>query len=34
MLIRIYKAPKGPDGKVLSLDNVKPDRWSDEGVLI
>jgi len=29
MLIRVYKAPRGPDGTVLGLDNVAPEKWGD-----
>lgn len=34
MLIRVYRAPKKPDGTVMSLDNVRPEHWQDENVLI
>lgn len=34
MLIRIYKAPKGPDRMVLGLDNTPPESWGDSDVLI
>ncbi len=34
MLIRVYKAPKRPDGVVMSLDNTPPEQWADNGVLI
>lgn len=34
MLVRILKAPKGPDGKPLGLDNVPQDQWESKGVLL
>jgi hypothetical protein len=34
MLIRILKAPKGPDGKALGLDNVPPEKWDEAKVLL
>ena len=34
MLLRVYKAPRRADGTVLGLENVPPDDWAAEGVLI
>jgi hypothetical protein len=34
MLIRVMKAPKGPDGKPLSLDNVPQEKWEETKVLV
>ena len=34
MLIRMYQAPKRPDGTVMSLDNVEPEQWAAQNVLI
>ena len=34
MLLRVMKAPKGPDGKPLGLDNVPQDKWEEAKVLI
>lgn len=34
MLLRVFKAPRGPNNEVLSLNNVPEDRWQDSGVLL
>lgn len=34
MLVRIYKAPRGPSGEVLGLDNSPGEKWTDMNVLI
>jgi len=34
MLIRILKAPRGSDGKVLGLDNVPPEKYEEMNVLL
>lgn len=33
MLIRIQKAPKGPDGKALGVNNVPPEKWAEMKIL-
>lgn len=34
MLIRIMKAPNGPDGKPLSIDTVPQEKWEETKVLV
>lgn len=34
MLLRIINAPRGPDGKLLNLENTAPEKYEELGVLM
>lgn len=34
MLLRIIKTPRGPDGKLLNLENTAPEKYEELGVLM